>query len=85
MAYNQELCDQKHRSIEEDRHEDRQVIHDIVEILRGNGKPGLITRLDRVERRQDAADSLFWRVLTPALPLIYGAIAAALYCWIRSM
>jgi len=56
----------------------------IYKLLRGNGDLGLITRVNRIEQAISRNESLLWRVLTPALPLIYGAIAAMVVLWMQS-
>ena len=83
MAYNQELCERKHQEIEHELAQERETMARICEILRGNGKSGLIARVDSIEQILVRQESVFWRILTPALPMLYGAIMAAIIYYLK--
>lgn len=74
--YNHDLCIKLHADIEKRLEHGDQTMNAIYRLLRGNGDIGLVTRVDRIEQAFARNQSLLWRILTPALPLIYGAIAA---------
>lgn len=74
--YNHDLCIKLHTDIDKRLERGDQTMNAIYKLLRGNGEVGLVTRVDRIEQAYARNQSLLWRILTPALPLIYGAIAA---------
>ena len=82
--YNHELCVKLHADIEHRLERGDQTMNAIYKLLRGNGDIGLVTRVDRIEQAFARNQSLLWRVLTPALPLIYGAIVAGLVMYLQS-
>jgi hypothetical protein len=82
--YNAELCTQIHKDLETR-------IVNAERILFGNGNSGIVRKVDRLEHAftslqkiQEQRNSLFLKILTPALPLIYGSIAAAIWAYIHS-
>ena len=82
--YNHDLCIKLHQEIDRRLDKGETTMNAIFNILRDNGKVGLMTRVDRIERAIDRNESLLWRILTPALPLIYGGIAALVVLWLQS-
>ena len=82
--YNHELCVKLHADIEHRLERGDQTMNAIYKLLRGNGDIGLVTRVDRIEQAFARNQSLLWRVLTPALPLIYGIVAAAIVLYLQS-
>ena len=82
--YNHELCVKLHADIDKRLEHGDQTMNAIYKLLRGNGDIGLATRLDRLEQMYTRNQSLFWRFLTPALPLIYGIVAAAIVLYLQS-
>lgn len=82
--YNHELCVKLHADIEHRLERGDQTMNAIYKLLRGNGDIGLVTRVDRLEQMYTRNQSLLWRFLTPALPLIYGIIAAAIVLYLQS-
>lgn len=82
--YNHELCVKLHADIEHRLERGDETMNAIYKLLRGNGDIGLVTRVDRIEQAFARNQSLLWRVLTPALPLIYGIIAAAIVMYLQS-
>ena len=82
--YNHELCVKLHADIDKRLEHGDQTMHAIYKLLRGNGEIGLATRLDRLEQMYARNQSLLWRFLTPALPLIYGIVAAAIVLYLQS-
>ena len=46
--------------------------------LRGNGDRGLKDRVKNLEDLHLSQNTVFWRFLTPALPVLYGAVFAYL-------
>ena len=82
--YNHELCVKLHADIDKRLEHGDQTMNAIYKLLRGNGDIGLATRLDRLEQMYARNQSLLWRFLTPALPLIYGIVAAAIVLYLQS-
>ena len=82
--YNHDLCIKLHADIDKRLEHGDQTMNAIYKLLRGNGEIGLATRLDRLEQMYARNQSLFWRFLTPALPLIYGIVAAAIVLYLQS-
>ena len=82
--YNHDLCIKMHADIDKRLEHGDQTMNAIYKLLRGNGEIGLATRLDRLEQMYARNQSLFWRFLTPALPLIYGIVAAAIVLYLQS-
>lgn len=44
------------------------------EAIRGNGKPGLVLRLDRLERSETTRRKIIWMTIGSLVPLIVAAI-----------
>ena len=44
------------------------------ESIRGNGKPGILVRLDRLEQRDAIRKKIFW--------LVVGALVSAIIIWV---
>jgi hypothetical protein len=85
QQYNHDLCLKLHADIEHRLERGDQMMQAIWTVLRdGNGKPSHETRIDRIERAMERNNSLLWRFLTPALPLIYGVIAAGVVMYLQS-
>ena len=84
VEYNHALCLKMHADIDKRLEHGDQTMNAIYKLLRGNGDIGLVTRVDRIEQAFARNQSLLWRVLTPALPLIYGIIAAGLVMYLQS-
>ena len=82
--YNHDLCIKMHADIDKRLEHGDQTMNAIYKLLRGNGDIGLVTRLDRLEQMYTRNQSLLWRFLTPALPLIYGIVAAAIVLYLQS-
>jgi hypothetical protein len=82
--YNHELCVKLHADIEHRLERGDETMNAIYKLLRGNGDIGIVTRVDRIEQAFARNQSLLWRVLTPALPIIYGIIAAAIVLYLQS-
>lgn len=82
--YNHDLCIKMHADIDKRLEHGDQTMNAIYKLLRGNGEIGLATRLDRLEQMYARNQSLLWRFLTPALPLIYGIVAAAIVLYLQS-
>ncbi len=82
--YNHDLCIKMHADIDKRLERGDQTMNAIYKLLRGNGDIGLVTRLDRLEQMYTRNQSLLWRFLTPALPLIYGIVAAAIVLYLQS-
>ena len=82
--YNHDLCIKIHADIDKRLEHGDQTMNAIYKLLRGNGDIGLATRLDRLEQMYTRNQSLLWRFLTPALPLIYGIVAAAIVLYLQS-
>jgi len=82
--YNHDLCIKMHADIEHRLERGDQTMNAIYRMLRGNGDIGLVTRVDRIEQAFARNQSLLWRFLTPALPLIYGIVAAAIVLYLQS-
>jgi len=82
--YNHDLCIKIHADIDKRLEHGDQTMNAIYKLLRGNGDIGLATRLDRLEQMYTRDQSLLWRFLTPALPLIYGIVAAAIVLYLQS-
>lgn len=82
--YNHDLCIKMHADIDKRLEHGDQTMNAIYKLLRGNGDIGLVTRLDRLEQVYMRNQSLLWRFLTPALPLIYGIVAAAIVLYLQS-
>ena len=81
--YNHDLCIKMHADIDKRLEHGDQTMNAIYKLLRGNGDIGLATRLDRLEQMYARNQSLLWRFLTPALPLIYGIVAAAIVLYLQ--
>lgn len=84
QQYNHDLCIKIHADIDKRLEHGDQTMNAIYRMLRGNGDIGLVTRVDRIEQAFARNQSLLWRVLTPALPLIYGIVAAAIVLYLQS-
>jgi len=82
--YNHDLCIKMHADIDKRLERGDQTMNAIYRMLRGNGDIGLVTRVDRIEQAFARNQSLLWRFLTPALPLIYGIVAAAIVLYLQS-
>lgn len=82
--YNHALCLKMHADIDNRLERGEQTMNAIYKLLRGNGDIGLVTRVDRIEQAFARNQSLLWRIITPALPLIYGAILAAIVMYLQS-
>jgi hypothetical protein len=77
--YNHDLCDHKHKEIDSRLEKGEAKMNALSEAIHGNGKPGLNGRVDKIELILQRQESLMWRILQPALPVIYGLLLAGLY------
>ena len=57
--------------------------HEIKRALQGNGRPGLMTRLDRLEQKESVRDRHFWVIYPILASLAIGAVWALLTGGIR--
>jgi len=74
--FNQELCNERHESIEQHLHDLKGDMKAIKDCILGNGKLGLTTRVDRQEQR--------WNAVLAAFVPIYVAIIGIVVKWICS-
>lgn len=78
-GYNHDLCEHLHREINTRLDKGETRMNALSEAIHGNGKPGLNGRVDKIELILQRQESLMWRFLQPALPIIYGLILAGIY------
>lgn len=57
----------------------------VVERLMGNGEPGLMTRVDRIEQKECVRSRMFWVVVTAMAAAIMSGGIAVLVWVIRAM
>lgn len=53
-------------------------VHDIKQCLMGNGKPGLVLRMDRLEQKDKTRSRVLWTIFGIVTTAIVGFVATAL-------
>ena len=72
MAFNQDLCDERHDNIDEK-------LDRILILLEGNGKVGAMTRIDRMEQKW----AWFLWLMAPIYLGIVGALIKVIYTYVQ--
>lgn len=78
-TYNEKQCDERHVNVNDWQHEKDGELKRIWKILTGNGDIGLVGRVDRIEQILVRQQSVFWRLVTPAIPTLYFAVGVGVW------